>query len=109
MGAHKTAVYPTHDTLLSPSQVYALMALGGEAGELLNLTKKALRGDFSDNPIDNEEFQERLVKELGGILWYLAETATVFDLNLDWIAEQNIKLLADRAKRNVIKGSGDDR
>jgi hypothetical protein len=49
------------------------------------------------------------VKELGGILWYLAETATVFDLNLDWIAEQNIKLLADRAKRNVIKGSGDDR
>ena len=85
------------------------MSTGGEVGELLNLCKKTLRGDFGENPANNVEFMDRLVKELGGIFWYLAEISTVFDLNLDSIAEQNLELLADRAKRNVIKGSGDDR
>lgn len=39
----------------------------------------------------------------------LLELCQYFELDLNAIAEQNIAKLADRAARNVIKGSGDDR
>jgi len=108
-GAHKTAVYPTKKLNLTPAQVYVLMGLGGEVGEVQNLTKKALRGDFGKNPAENPEFLERLNTELGGVLWYLAETSTVFNLSLRVIGEQNLVKLKDRQKRGVLMGDGDDR
>ena len=60
--------------------------LAGEAGELLNEYKKKLRdGDA------HEHFTDRVAEELGDILWYLAATATKFGLDLDDIAERNIR------------------
>jgi hypothetical protein len=107
--AHKTAVYPTDKYLLPPDVVYAIMGLVGEAGELANLVKKALRGDYGEDPMDNKEFTTKLVTELGGIQWYLAENATILDINLEAVAQLNIKVLRDRAERGQIQGSGDDR
>ena len=107
--AHSTAVYPEETLNLTAGQVYVLMSLGGESGELLNLTKKALRGDFGDNPSLNATFMEKLEGELGGILWYVAETCSAFGLSLEGVADENLRKLADRAERGVIKGSGDDR
>lgn len=107
--AHETAVYPEDKIRLSPAQSYTLMALGGEAGELLNLTKKALRGDYGDTPTENLDFMEKLRGELGGILWYLAEVHTAFGLSFEITADYNLFVLADRAERGVIKGDGDDR
>lgn len=107
--AHTTAKYETKKHILNPDEVYVLMGLAGEAGELANLCKKAQRGDFGDDPKNNLEFMRRLIKELGGISWYLAENCTVFDLELDSVLAQNLELLADRSARGVIKGSGDYR
>lgn len=107
--AHKTAVYPEKKLSLTPAQVYVLMAAGGESGELLNLSKKALRGDFGKDPAQNPEFVEKLEGELGGILWYIAETCNVFGLSLRVVAEKNLAKLKDRQDRGVIMGSGDDR
>lgn len=107
--AHKTAIYPTDETLLSPAQIYSLMGNGGETGELLNLCKKALRGDYGQDPVINVEFRKKLVGELGGQLWYLAEVCSVFGLELNEVAQANLELLADRQERGVLKGSGDNR
>ena len=106
---HKTAVYPQGKILLTPGQNYVLMALGGESGELLNLTKKALRGDFGKKPTESPEFVERLEGELGGILWYLAETCNAFGLSLRVVAEKNIETLKSRQDRGVLQGDGDNR
>ena len=50
-----------------------------------------------------------LMKELGDVLWFVAQFATEMDIDLDEIAEKNLAKLEDRQKRGVIRGSGDDR
>jgi hypothetical protein len=42
-------------------------------------------------------------------LWYLAEISSVFDLDLEKIAEQNIEKLAKRKDNNKIQGEGNNR
>ena len=49
------------------------------------------------------------VKELGDVLWFVAECCTVLRVDMDTVAELNIKKLADRKARGVIHGSGDNR
>jgi NTP pyrophosphatase (non-canonical NTP hydrolase) len=107
--AHKTAIYPEKKLLLSAGQIYVLMGLGGESGELQNLCKKALRGDFGKKPGENPEFLEKLNTELGGVLWYLAEVCNVFNLSLRVVAEQNLAKLKERKKSGTLMGEGDDR
>ena len=52
---------------------------------------------------------EKIKQELGDILWYLTQIATGFGLSLEEIMLANLGKLADRAKRGVIGGSGDNR
>lgn len=76
-----------------------ILGLAGEVGELLNEYKKRLRdGDA------HERFPERVAEELGDILWYVAATATKFDLDLNHIAEQN--LLKTRARWSSTLSEG---
>ncbi len=64
------------------------LGLAGESGEVADLVKKAY---FQGHAID----REHIAKELGDILWYIAEAATAIDYQLDDIAQMNIdKLLA---------------
>ncbi len=42
-------------------------------------------------------------------MWYLAQLATELGLDLNEIAETNLKKLADRLERNQINGDGDER
>jgi len=80
-----------HLTVRKPSTegtgtIVPMLGLAGEVGELINEYKKYLR----DGPA-HVRFRDRLAEELGDVLWYVAETATNFDLNLSDIAEQNIE------------------
>ena len=62
-----------------------ILGLAGEVGELLNEYKKKLRdGDA------HERFTDRVAEELGDILWYTAETATKFGLDLEDVAVKNL-------------------
>lgn len=81
---------------------YMTMGLTGEAGEIANKVKKIMR---DAREIDRED----LAKEIGDVLWYVAGLCTVLDLDLDDVAEANLKKLADRKARGVIGGSGDNR
>lgn len=73
------------------------------------LIKKALRGDYGDDPANRLEFRLKLQGELGDVLWYLAEVCTQFGINLEDVAFGNIHKLKDRQGRGVLRGDGGDR
>lgn len=88
------------------SYVYPAMGLSGEVGEVMELLKKAVRdegGRMSAARLD------KLRKELGDVLWYVAQIATECGLSLADVAEANISKLASRQERGVLGGSGDER
>ncbi len=97
-----TAVYPDAGANL----LYPTLGLCGEAGEVAEKIKKMIRDDAG---VLSEDRRAALSKELGDVLWYLAQLATESDLDLDAIAEANIAKLESRRERNVLQGSGDDR
>ena len=67
----------------------ASMGLCGESGEVIDLVKKHL---FQGHDLDDE----KLIKELGDVAWYLTEAATALNVNLSEILEKNIKKLENR-------------
>ena len=66
-----------------------VMGLCGEAGEAIDIVKKHLHQG-------HELDREKLIKELGDIAWYLAETAYALDIELDEVLEGNIAKLKAR-------------
>lgn len=67
----------------------ACLGLAGETGEVVDIAKKAL---FHGHQIDHA----KLGKELGDVLWYVAEAATTLGLSLEDIARGNIAKLRAR-------------
>ena len=100
--ARKTAIYPN----LGNNFVYPTLGLAGEAGEVAEKIKKVLR---DKNGHIDKNMRQKLKKELGDVLWYLANLATEIDLSLEEIAAANLKKLTSRKKRGKIHGSGDNR
>ena len=99
--SRRTAEYPRNAWL-----VYPALGLAGEAGEVAEHAKKAIR---DDGGAVSEERKAAMSKELGDVLWYIAQLATELGLDLDRIAEQNLAKLLSRQQRGVLSGSGDDR
>jgi NTP pyrophosphatase (non-canonical NTP hydrolase) len=86
--------------------VYPTLGLTGEAGEVAEKIKKVLR---DKNGLIDKNTRRELKKELGDVLWYLANLATEIGLSLEEIARANLKKLASRKKRGKLHGSGDNR
>lgn len=85
---------------------HLLLGLVGESGEIAEKMKKMVRDHDSDETkIDRADIE----KELGDVLWYVAVLADYLDIKLDTVASHNLAKLADRQKRNVLGGSGDNR
>jgi NTP pyrophosphatase (non-canonical NTP hydrolase) len=97
----KTAMYPKDEGI-----VYTALGLTGEAGEVANAVKKILRDDAG---ILSQEKRDKLIAELGDVMWYMARLATELNVSLEDVMKQNHDKLEDRLARNVIKGSGDNR
>lgn len=96
-----TAIYPN----IGRNPYYTALGLG-EAGEVQNLVKKLQR---DSNGIITKELREKVGKELGDLMWYVAMTAFEFRLSLSVIMEGNIQKLNSRKDRGVLSGNGDDR
>lgn len=71
-----------------------LLGLAGEAGQLVSEFKKRIR-DGQGHIL----FVDRVAEELGDILWYVANLASKYDLDLDDIATRNLKKVAERWDR----------
>jgi NTP pyrophosphatase (non-canonical NTP hydrolase) len=99
--SRRTAEYPREAWL-----VYPALGLAGEAGEVAEHAKKAIRDDGGNV---SDERRAAMSKELGDVLWYVAQLASELDLSLDDIAKQNLEKLFSRQARGVLSGSGDDR
>ena len=69
--------------------INGVMGLCGESGEAIDIVKKHLH---QGHALD----KEKLIKELGDIAWYLAETAYALDVDLDEVLEKNIAKLKAR-------------
>ena len=69
--------------------INGVMGLCGESGEAIDIVKKHLAQG-------HELDREKLIKELGDIAWYLAEMATVLDIELEEVLERNIEKLKKR-------------
>lgn len=76
------------------------MALGiaGEAGEVADYVKKVVG---HRHPLD----REKMAKELGDVLWYLAVLAERFGYSLDQVAQMNV----DKLRRRYPDGFSPER
>jgi NTP pyrophosphatase (non-canonical NTP hydrolase) len=76
----------TEDAIAIP-----LLGIGGELGTLLTEYKKFLRDGEAYQPLVSH-----VAEELGDILWYVANLASKFGLDLEQIATQNLSKIEDR-------------
>ena len=97
-----TAVYPDAGSNI----LYPTLGLCGESGEVAEKVKKMIR---DDRGVLTDERRQALSKELGDVLWYLAQVASEASLDLDAIAAANLEKLNSRQRRGALGGSGDDR
>ncbi|MDD4358233.1 MAG: nucleoside triphosphate pyrophosphohydrolase family protein [Candidatus Pacebacteria bacterium] len=100
--SRQTAVYPN----INNNFIYPTLGLVGEAGEVAEKIKKVLR---DNNGVVSPEKKEEIKKELGDVLWYIANLSKELGIEFDDVAEGNIEKLFSRMERNQIHGDGDNR
>ncbi|OQA70669.1 MAG: MazG nucleotide pyrophosphohydrolase domain protein [Parcubacteria group bacterium ADurb.Bin247] len=100
--SRETAIYPS----LGSNFIYPTLGLVGESGEVAEKIKKILR---DKEGVINEDSRKEIAKELGDVLWYLAQLSSELNLSLDDIAKMNIEKISSRKERNVLSGDGDNR
>ena len=98
----KTAIYPQ----LGENFIYPTLGLVGESGEVAEKVKKIIRDN--EGKMD-EKRRKELEKEMGDVLWYLAQLATELDLPLENVAQGNLQKLKSRQERGLLHGNGDNR
>jgi len=77
-----------HNTRLA----LAAMGLAGETGEVVDLLKKVL---FHGKPLD-VALRDKLILEMGDVLWYYALLAYLIDVPLEEIMRRNVVKLMER-------------
>ncbi len=98
----QTAVYPK----VGKSFVYPLLGLVGETGEVSEKIKKLFRDDKGKL---THERKEEIKKELGDVLWYMAQLSTELGIKFSSVVKGNLDKLSSRKKRGAIHGDGDNR
>ncbi|HEX3451892.1 MAG TPA: nucleoside triphosphate pyrophosphohydrolase family protein [Solirubrobacteraceae bacterium] len=99
--SRSTAEYPRRGALTYPA-----LGLAGEAGEFADHAKKVIRDDGGEV---TPQRREAMAKELGDVLWYVAQLASELGLELEQVARDNLDKLLSRQRRGVLSGSGDER
>lgn len=81
----------TSSAVLSPDEhlMNGCLGLAGEAGECCDLLKK---NQFQDG----RAIREKMLDELGDVLWYIAESASALGYTLEEVAVHNVQKLLNR-------------
>lgn len=92
--------------LLEQHLMNGALGLAGESGEVADIVKKSvMQGHKMDF--------EHIAKELGDIMWYIAETASAIGYDMETIMQMNIDKLMKRypegfsTERSQHRESGD--
>ncbi len=120
--ATNSAIYPGQGTPFG--LMYAALGLA-EAGEVQNKVKKAFRDDdvISFNYLQPEddgrmevifgkltpERKAAIIKELGGVLWYVGAVCNEIGTTMSDVALANLEELCSRDERGTLGGDGDNR
>lgn len=82
---------------------YIALALAGEAGEVANEVKKHYRDDLNDDTLIGLSFhsphtdrREKILLEMGDVLWYLNRLARSLNSSLSEVASMNVAKLSKR-------------
>jgi hypothetical protein len=86
----------------------ALRGLRVQVSALDAAVLTAARVVFPPVPL-SDEVRERVVKEGGDALWYIAAACTEARVGLGHVGDTNYAKLDDRRRRGVLAGSGDNR
>ena len=103
--------------------MYPALGLAEEAGEVCGKVAKFIRTHGGIDPMtaryemenkvtvtdDELKFRKDLSKELGDVLWMVAELCTNYGLDMWEVMAENIAKLTDRQERGVIVGEEDNR
>jgi NTP pyrophosphatase (non-canonical NTP hydrolase) len=82
-----------HQHAVPPQRlITAALGLSAEAGEFGDLVKKCL---FQGKDL-NAEVKEHMVKELGDVMWYVAQGCMSLGVTIEDILQANIKKLEQR-------------
>jgi NTP pyrophosphatase (non-canonical NTP hydrolase) len=85
---------------------YLIYGITGEAGELAEHFKHALR---DENDVLTDSRKERIKKELADILWYLSNICSELDVDFEEIPKLGLEKIDGRLKRGTLSGEGDSR
>ena len=96
-----TAIWPADKGL-----EYLSLGLAGEVGEITSIIAKAIR---DNNGKFTEEKKEKLFFEIGDAAYFIAALAYELGFKFEDVLVANNKKLADRQKRGVLGGDGDNR
>ncbi len=94
-----TAIYPKEHAM-----EYTSLGLANEVGELLGVEKKAIRDGFGP-----EEYLDKVTKEAGDVLYYLARFLDERGISFSEVVEKNVEKLEGRKVRGTLGGSGEER
>lgn len=97
-----TAAYPD----MGRNPLFPTLGIAGEAGEVVEKVKKVW---CAQDGVYTADDRRAVAKELGDVLWYMAQLATELHLSLHDIACMNIEKIRERKRTNTINGDGDDR
>ena len=77
------------DLIMEDQLTNYCLGVAGEAGEVADIIKKAIYHGHVLSP-------DKIVEELGDVLFYVAAIASTLHVNLDEIAEKNVEKLLRR-------------
>lgn len=82
--------------------MYAALGLNGEAGEVADVVKKQFRnnGDLHSGDL---KFCNKMMEEMGDVMWYMARLCRALNLDMQEILEMNVIKLKERKEQDALK------
>lgn len=90
---YQKRIEPTEHWPKDVGVAYPIIGLCGEAGEVANEIKKLYR---DDNGFLTNERKEKIIEEMGDVLWYLASLANYLHLDLGDIAKISLNKVENK-------------
>lgn len=93
----ETAVYPHVNTGDLQELAYVGLGLAGETGEAVDVIKKILRNEGM-----TDAYRNRLIDELGDVLWYWTRLTMVLNTSSEEIIKRNVEKLLQRKDKGTL-------